>query len=110
MAALMLASAVPDVLQVPEAVAVFTHLGYPPYLLLFLATAKTLGVAAVLTPGAPRLKEWAFAGLTFDLLGALYSHLSVNDPPRAWLPAVGNSEPSPLHRGRSCKPPAGLTT
>ena len=87
MAALMLLSAVPDVLRVPEAMTVFTHLGYPPYLLLFLGTAKILGVAAVLTPGVPRLKEWAFAGLTFDLTGALYSHLSVGDPPGAWLPA-----------------------
>lgn len=33
-------------------------------------TAKMLGVAAVLFPGASRIKEWAFAGLTFDLTGA----------------------------------------
>jgi uncharacterized membrane protein YphA (DoxX/SURF4 family) len=88
MAALMLLSAVPDVLRIPDALAVFRHLGYPPYLLLFLGTAKILGVAAVLVPGVPRLKEWAFAGLTFDLTGALYSHLSVGDPPSAWLPAA----------------------
>ena len=88
MAALMLLSAAPDVLRVPGAVAVFMHLGYPPYLLLFLGTAKTLGVAAVLSPGPARLKEWAFAGLTFDLTGALYSHLSVGDPARAWMPAA----------------------
>jgi hypothetical protein len=88
MAALMLLSAVPDVLRIPGALAVFRHLGYPPYLLLFLGTAKLLGVAAVLAPGAPRLKEWAFAGLTFDLTGALYSHLSVGDPSSAWMPAA----------------------
>jgi len=68
--------------------AVITHLGYPSYLLLFLGTAKTLGVAAVLAPGFRRLKEWAFAGLTFDVSGALYSHLSVGDPPSAWMPAA----------------------
>jgi len=88
MAALMLLSAVPDVLRIPNALAVFRHLGYPPYLLVFLGTAKILGVAAVLAPGIPRVKEWAFAGLTFDLIGALYSHLSVGDPPSAWMPAV----------------------
>jgi|1186.fasta_scaffold131739_2 hypothetical protein len=87
MAALMLLSALPDVLRVPGAVSVFRHLGYPPYLLLFLGTAKMLGVAAVLVPGLPRIKEWAFAGLTFDVSGALYSHLSVGDPPSAWMPA-----------------------
>ena len=88
MALLMLLSAVPDVLRVPGAVAVFAHLGYPPYLLSFLGKAKILGVAVVLIPGVPRLKEWAFAGLTFDLTGALYSHLSVGDPARVWMPAA----------------------
>jgi len=88
MAALMLLSAVPDLLQVPGAVSVFRHLGYPSYLLVFLGTAKTLGVLAVLGPVAPRVKEWAFAGLTFDVTGALYSHLSVGDPPAVWAPAL----------------------
>ena len=88
MAALLLLSAVPDVLRIPGALLVFKHLGYPPYLLVFLGTAKILGVAAVLAPGLPRIKEWAFAGLTFDVTGALYSHLSVGDPPDAWAPAV----------------------
>lgn len=88
MAALLLLSAVPDVLRIPGALLVFKHLGYPPYLLGFLGAAKILGVAAVLAPGLPRIKEWAFAGLTFDVTGALYSHLSVGDPPDAWAPAV----------------------
>lgn len=89
MAALILLSAIPDVLQIPGAVSVIRHLGYPAYLLVFLGTAKTLGVLAVLGPGLPRsLKEWAFAGLTFDLTGALYSHLSVGDPAGVWTPAA----------------------
>jgi DoxX-like protein len=88
MAALMLLPAVPDVLRIPGALAVFRHLGYPPYLLVFLGTAKILGVGVVLAPGVVRLKEWAFAGLTFDLTGALYSHLSVGDPPSVWMPAA----------------------
>src|SRR5262245_19944653 len=87
MAALLLLSAVPDVLRIEGALLVFKHLGYPPYLLVFLGTAKILGVVAVLVPGFPRLKEWAFAGLTFDVSGALYSHLSVGDPPSVWAPA-----------------------
>jgi len=88
MAAFMLLSAVPDVLGIPGAVAVFRHLGYPTYLLPFLGTAKTLGVVAVLVPRFQRLKEWAFAGLLFDVTGALYSHLSVGDPVGAWAPAA----------------------
>lgn len=86
MAAFMLTASVPDILRVPQAVAIFTHLGYPTYLLPFIGIAKTLGVVAVLVSGFPRLKEWAYAGLVFDLIGAFYSHLSVGDPPSAWAP------------------------
>ena len=88
LAALMLLSALPDVLQLPAAAAVFQRLGYPVYLLPFLGTAKLLGVLVVVLPGVARLKEWAFAGLTFDLVGALYSHLSIGDPAAVWLPAL----------------------
>ena len=88
MAAFMLMASVPDVLRQRQAIEVFGHLGYPPYLLPFLGTAKILGVIAVLIPGSGRLKEWAYAGLIFDLTGALYSHLSVGDPMSVWGFAV----------------------
>ena len=87
-AAFMLLSAIPDILRIPGAVDVFRHLGYPTYLLPFLGTAKTLGVVAILVPRFQRLKEWAFAGLLFDVTGALYSSLSVGDPVSAWMPAA----------------------
>ena len=87
-AVLMLLASIPDILQIPEAVSIFARLGYPRYLLPFLGTAKALGVAAIIVPGLPRLKEWAYAGLVFDLLGAVFSHLSVGDPPPAWIPAA----------------------
>ena len=72
MAAFMLMASIPDVLRLPQAIEIFGHLGYPAYLLLFLGTAKILGVIAVLIPGFDRLKEWAYAGLVFDIIGALY--------------------------------------
>ncbi len=80
MSALMLLSAVPDVIKHPEAITAFKHLGYPEYLLPFIGVAKILGVIAVLFPRFPRLKEWAYAGLAFDVIGAFYSHMSVGDP------------------------------
>ena len=90
MAGFMLMASVPDLLRVPGAVGIFMHLGYPTYLLLFLGTAKILGVVAVLVPSVPRLTEWAYAGLVFDLIGALYSHLSVGDPASTWMfPVIG---------------------
>ena len=88
MAAFMLLGAIPDVLRLPQAASIFGHLGYPVYLLLFLGTAKTLGIIAVLVPAFQRLKEWAYAGLVFDVIGALYSHLSVGDSPSGWMPAA----------------------
>lgn len=89
-AALMAMSSIPDVLRNPQALSVFEHLGYPDYLLPFLGTAKLLGVTALVVPGFRQLKEWAYAGLVFDLSGALYSHLSVGDPPSVWVfPIIG---------------------
>lgn len=88
MAAFMLMGSIADVLQVPAARAWFVHLGYPSYLLPFIGIAKILGVTAVLAPGIRRLKEWAYAGLVFDLLGALYSHVSVGDSIAGWIFAV----------------------
>jgi hypothetical protein len=90
MAAFMLMASIPDILRIPQAVDLFRHLGYPSYLLPFLGTAKTLGVIAIVAPGVFWLKEWAYAGLVFDLIGAIYSHLAVGDPPSAWaFPVVG---------------------
>ena len=90
MAAFMLMASIPDILRIPQAVDVFTHLGYPTYLLPFLGIAKTLGVIAILVPAARWLQEWAYAGLIFDLIGAFYSHLSVGDPLSAWaFPLIG---------------------
>ncbi|MCK1991189.1 DoxX family protein [Peribacillus muralis] len=83
--ALMGIGSIPDILSVPNAVALFEHLGYPSYLLPFLGVAKLLGIVAILVPGFPRVKEWAYAGFTFDLTGAMYSSISVGDPASSWL-------------------------
>ncbi|SIR52827.1 DoxX family protein [Peribacillus simplex] len=83
--ALMVLGSIPDIMSVPDAVALFDHLGYPTYLLPFIGIAKLLGVAAILIPGFPRIKEWAYAGFVFDLTGAMYSSISVGDPASGWL-------------------------
>ena len=49
-------------------------LGYPAYLMTILGVAKIAGIVALLIPGTPLLKEWAYAGFAFDLLGASASH------------------------------------
>ena len=49
-------------------------LGYPIYLMTILGVAKLAGVVALFIPKQPVLKEWAYAGFTFDLIGASASH------------------------------------
>ena len=55
------------------------YLGYPPYLLTILGTWRVLCVIALIVPGFSRIKEWAYAGLFFDLTGAVASHIAVGD-------------------------------
>ena len=54
-------------------VEVVTHLGYPVYLLTILGVWKLLGGIVLLVPRFPRLKEWAYAGIFFELMGAAAS-------------------------------------
>lgn len=54
-------------------------LGYPDYFTYALMVCKILGVIAIALPQTPRtLREWAYAGLSFNLLFAFYSHAVVN--------------------------------
>ncbi len=68
-----------DLIAGPDMVAGMAHLGYPAYFLTILGTWKVLGALAILWPGLPRLKEWAYAGMVFDLTGAAASHLASGD-------------------------------
>jgi len=52
------------------------RLGYPLYFLVSLGIWKLLGAVALIIPGFPRLKEWAYAGVFFDLTGAVSSQLA----------------------------------
>ncbi|MBC7847776.1 MAG: DoxX family protein [Flavobacterium sp.] len=56
------------------------QMGYPPYFILTLGIAKIVGVIALLAPNLKRIKEWAFAGFTFDVIFAFISgrHIDSN--------------------------------
>lgn len=77
-AAFMAFSAIPDILKDPDAMKFITNLGYPDYFIPFIGVAKLLGCIAILVPGFKKIKEWAYAGLIFDLIGAVYSLLMTN--------------------------------
>ncbi|GAB4587450.1 DoxX family protein [Nocardia sp. IFM 10818] len=63
---------------------VFDRLGYPMYFATILGAAKAAAIAALVTPGHPRTKEWAYAGLVFVYGGAAVSHIAVGDKPDKW--------------------------
>ena len=58
----------------PRVMDVVSSLGYPVYILLLLGIWKIPGAIVLLVPGFLRLKEWAYAGIVFDLSGAAMSH------------------------------------
>ena len=77
-AGFMTLSAIPNILVTPESVQFITHLGYPEYFIPFIGVAKLLGSITLVIPAFRKLKEWAYAGLCFDLLAAVYSIIRVD--------------------------------
>lgn len=65
-----------------------THLGYPVYVLTLLGIWKILGVAILLIPKYPLLKEWAYAGFFFIMSGAMFSHIASGDPISELVPSL----------------------
>ena len=54
------------------------QLGYPVYFIPFISVAKVIASIVILIPAIGRsVKEWAYAGLFFDLAGAIYSGIAV---------------------------------
>ena len=80
-AAAFLASGAAELASAPAVVASTVALGYPAYVVTILGIWKVLSVPALLTPRLPRLKEWAYAGIFFDLTGAAASHAFSGDSP-----------------------------
>ena len=78
-AALMIFSSVGGIQPSQQAIQ-FMHdgLGYPVYFIQFISIAKLIGAIVILIPGLNRIKEWAYAGLFFDLAGAIYSGIAAS--------------------------------
>jgi uncharacterized membrane protein len=72
----MLAGGVAQLLKAKANADGIVRLGYPLYFLTILGIWKLLGVAALLIPGRPLLKEWAYAGFFFAMTGAVFSHIA----------------------------------
>ena len=76
-AAFMIWSAIPDLMKSEKSIQIYKALGYPEYLIRFMGLAKLLGSITILIPGLKTIKDWAYAGLFFDLVGATFSALTV---------------------------------
>ena len=88
LAAFMAVVAIAYLAHLPKINAAFSSLGYPPYFQNILGLAKLLGAITLLVRGMPILKEWAYAGFTFTFIGALISHLAVNQTQEAVGPVI----------------------
>jgi hypothetical protein len=88
-AALMLFSAYSSILVNEDAkTLIHDQLGYPVYFIPFTGWAKVIGAIVILIPGLKTIKEWAYAGLFFDLIGAVYSGIALSgtiDPMMAFM-------------------------
>jgi hypothetical protein len=83
-AGFMLFTAIPNILGNADSAALFTSLSMPLYMQGFIGVAKLLGSIALLVPTFPRIKEWAYAGLFFDLSGAMYAVIALGAPFTDW--------------------------
>ena len=78
----MLSGGLTELAQLQGKIEGMQALGYPLYMMAILGTWKVLGSITLLAPRFPRLKEWAYAGMFFNMTGAAVSHLVVAD--EAW--------------------------
>ena len=84
----LLGGGVANLSKAPQLVENLGNLGYPLYFMNILGTWQILGALAILAPGLPKLKEWAYAGITFTFTGAVASHLWSNDPLSTVVPPL----------------------
>jgi uncharacterized membrane protein YphA (DoxX/SURF4 family) len=75
----MFSGALAELAQLQPNVEGMHTLGYPIYLMTILGTWKVFGSIALLAPRFPRLKEWAYAGMFFNMTGVAVSHLVVGN-------------------------------
>jgi hypothetical protein len=88
----LIGSGAADLARSPQMISGLAHLGYPPYVATLLGIWKLLAVPALLAPGKAarstpetpsspvhRVREWAYAGIFFNLTGAAFSHLASGD-------------------------------
>ena len=75
-----------DLFRLPPFYPMLIELGYPGYLATILGVAKLVAAVVLVAPGLRRLKEWAYAGVVINMVGAAASQVGAHR-------AVGNVAP-----------------
>jgi hypothetical protein len=75
----IMAGAFMDLAHLPYVVRDVRSLGYPTYVLYIVGVWKFLAVGPLIWPRLPRLREWAYAGVFFEMSGAVESHVLAGD-------------------------------
>ncbi|WIN00642.1 DoxX family protein [Actinoplanes oblitus] len=71
-----------DLMRAPPFYPVMLALGYPGYLATIMGTAKVIAAVILVAPRLPRVKEWAYAGVLINMVGAAASHAAMR---QAWV-------------------------
>ncbi|MEV4759445.1 DoxX family protein [Micromonospora sp. NPDC049559] len=77
-----------DLFRMPPFYPVMIDLGYPAYLATIMGTAKLIAAVVLLAPGLRRLKEWAYAGVMINMIGAAASHVAMHQASGVIAPAM----------------------
>jgi hypothetical protein len=80
----LLLTSVSQIISAKGSEKIMNILHMPLYMLAFLGAVKLLAVAAILIPSYQKIKEWAYAGLMFDFIGATYSMIAVGGTIDKW--------------------------
>ena len=75
----MLMAGVTEAIQHESGLEIMKHLGYPSHVLIVIGIGKILAAIALLQNRFRTIKEWAYAGLTFNFIGAFAARLDAND-------------------------------
>jgi hypothetical protein len=82
--AFMLVTSFSQVISAKGTKELMVTLMMPTYILPLLGISKLLAIVAILVPSFPKIKEWAYAGLMFDFIGATYSMIAVGGTIDKW--------------------------
>ncbi|CAA9315658.1 MAG: hypothetical protein AVDCRST_MAG56-6608 [uncultured Cytophagales bacterium] len=78
-AALLLMAGITEAVAHESGKEIMRHLGYPEHVLHVIGVGKILAAVALVQRRFPTVREWAYAGVTFNLLGACVARAAAGD-------------------------------